>query len=134
MAAVFAAVLCISASAPAQATTDALDQSQVLIISYQNSLKLLAQTFTAGATGGLDRVSLAADTTFANISVTIQTVSANGAPSGTVLGMSNFSGALSCCRQFHDFFFNPTVPVASGTHYAIVVRVLVGAFTWYTSP
>jgi len=133
MAAVFAAVLCLSASAPAAATTDALDQSQVLIISQQSSLKVLAQTFTAGATGGLDRVSLAADTTFANISVTIQTVSANGAPSGTVLGTSNFSGALSCCRQFHDFFFNPTVAVASGTHYAIVVRVLVGAFTWYTS-
>ena len=134
MAAVFAAVLCISASAPAQATTDALDQSQVLIISYQNSLKLLAQTFTAGATGGLDRVSLAADTTFANISVTIQTVnSTTGAPSGTVLGTSNYSGSLLCCRQFHDFAFNPAVAITGGTHYAIVVRVLVGAFTWYTS-
>ena len=129
----FAAVLFLSASAPAGATTDALDQSQVLIISQQSSVKVLAQTFTAGATGGLDRVSLAADTTFANVSVSIQTVSANGAPSGTVLGTSNFSGALFCCRQFHDFFFNPTVPVTSGTHYAIVVRLLVGTFTWYTS-
>src|SRR5207247_7909980 len=88
---------------------------QVLIISYQNSLKLLAQTFTAGATGGLDRVSLAADTTFANLSVTIQTVNPmTGAPSGTVLGTSNYSGSLLCCRQFHDFAFNPAVAITGG--------------------
>src|SRR5207302_812046 len=36
-------------------------------------------------------------------------------------------------RQFHDFAFNPAVAITGGTHYAIVVRVLVGAFTWYTS-
>ena len=133
MAAVFAAALFLSASTPAQATTDALDQSQVLIISLQRQVALMAQTFTAGATGQLDRVSLATDTGFANISVTIQTVSTAGAPSGTVLGTSNFSGSLACCRQFHDFSFNPAVAITSGTHYAIVVRVLVGAFTWYSS-
>src|SRR2546427_173080 len=134
MAAVFAAALFLSASTPAQATTDALDQSQFLIISLQRRVALMAQTFTAGTTGQLDRVSLASDTGFANVSVTIQTVSATGAPTGAVLGTpSNFSGSLVCCRQFHDFSFNPAIPVTTGTHYAIVVRVLAGVFTWYNS-
>src|SRR3989475_5876914 len=134
MAAVFAAALFLSASTPAQATPDALDQSQVLIISLQRQVALMAQTFTAGTTGQLDRVSLASDTGFANVSITIQTVSATGAPTGTVLGTpSNFSGSLVCCRQFHDFSFNPAIPVTTGTHYAIVVRVLAGVFTWYNS-
>jgi len=133
LAAVFATALALSPAAPVQATADTLDQSQVLIISLQRQIALLAQTFTAGATGGLDRVSLASDSDFTNISVTIRTVTATGTPSGTILGTSNFTGSLVCCRQFHDFYFNPAVSITAGTQYAIVVTRVAGGFTWHNS-
>ena len=135
MAAAVAAVLSLASVVPAQATADALDQSQTLTLSFQRGIALMAQTFTAGATGQLDRVSLASDTTtgFANISVSIQSVSSILAPSGTPLGTSAFSGSVTCCRQFHSFAFNPAISITAGTRYAIVVRVLAGSFTWYNS-
>jgi hypothetical protein len=131
-----AAALSLAVALPAQATTDTLDQSQTVTISLQRQINFLAQTFTAGMTGQLDRVSLASDTTggFANVRVSIQTVTATGAPSGTTLGSPTaFSGGFTCCRQFHDFTLNPTVSITSGTKYAIVVQTLSGVFTWYNS-
>lgn len=135
-AAALAATLSLAIAVPAQATTDTLDQSQTLTMSSQRQITFLAQTFTAGMSGQLDRVSLAADTTtgFANIRVSIQTVSASGTPSGTTLGSPTaFSGSFVCCRQFHDFALNPTVSITSGTRYAIVVQTVGGVFTWYNS-
>ena len=135
-AAALAATLSLAIAVPAQATTDTLDQSQTLTMSSQRQITFLAQTFTAGMSGQLDRVSLAADTTtgFANIRVSIQTVSASGTPSGTTLGSpSALSGSFVCCRQFHDFALNPTVSITSGTRYAIVVQTVGGVFTWYNS-
>src|SRR5436309_2095428 len=135
MAAAVAAVLSLASVVPAQATADALDQSQTLTLSFQRGIALMAQTFTAGAAGQLDRVSLASDTTtgFANISVSIQSVSSILAPSGTPLGTCAFSGSVTCCRQFHSFAFNPAISITAGTRYAIVVRVLAGSFTWHNS-
>lgn len=129
-----AAVLALSFAFPAQAATDTLDQSQTIILSSQR-LSLMAQTFTAGASGALDRVSLASDTSYgsAKLNLSIQTLTNSGAPSGTKLATSSFQGALQCCRQFHDFAFNPGPQLAAGTKYAIVVQVVTSLLTWYDS-
>src|SRR5437773_1790617 len=135
-AAAVAAALSLAIAVPAQATTDTLDQSQTLTMSFQRQISFLAQTFTAGMSGQLDRVSLATDSTtgFANIRVSIQTVTSGGTPTGTTLGSATaFAGAFTCCRQFHDFALNPTVSITSGTSYAIVVQTVGGVFTWYNS-
>jgi len=128
-----AAGLSFSLTLPVQAATDSVDQSQTISTSFQR-LGLMAQTFTAGMTGQVDRVSLASDTSYGFVTLTVQIQSVKGgAPSGTVLGSSSFSGTVLCCRQFHDFAFTPGVPVTAGTQYAVVVNVSVGAFTWYNS-
>jgi PKD domain/K319L-like, PKD domain/Bacterial Ig domain len=129
-----AVALAFGFAAPA-AASDAVDQQQMLTISYQRQIPMLAQTFTAGVSGGVDRVSLASDTTtgFANVRVSIETVSGAGAPSGTVLGSTSWSGAVQCCRAFHDFGFSPAVSVTSGSKYAIVVQTVAGVFTWWNS-
>src|SRR5256885_11550955 len=135
-AAAVAAALSLAIAVPAQATTDTLDQSQTLTMSFQRQISFLAQTFTAGMSGQLDRVSLAPDSTtgFASIRVSIQTVTSGGTPTGTTLGSATaFAAAFTCCRQFHDFAFNPTVSITSGTSYAIVVQTVGGVFTWYNS-
>lgn len=130
---VLAAGLLVLFAVPAQAATDTLDQSQTLMLSNQR-LGLMAQTFTAGMTGGVDRVSLASDTSFGAVGLTvqIQSVTAAGAPSGSVLGSMSWHGTLGCCHQFHDFAFSPAVGVTAGTKYAIVVHA-AGLFTWYDS-
>jgi hypothetical protein len=128
-----AAGLSLSLTLPVQAATDSVDQSQTISTSFQR-LGLMAQTFTAGVSGDVDRVSLASDTSFGFVKLTVQIQSVSGgAPSGTVLGSSSFQGTVTCCRQFHDFAFTPGVPVTAGTQYAIVVNVIVGQFTWYNS-
>jgi PKD domain len=131
-----ALALAVFVSLPAQAaaTTDSLDQAQTIFTSFQR-LGTMAQTFTAGMTGQLDRVSLASDTSFGSVKLTvqIQSVSATGTPSGTTLGSSAFQGTVICCRQFHDFLFSPAVHITAGTQYAIVVKVASGLFTWHDS-
>ena len=129
-----AAVLALSFAFPAQAATDTLDQSQTLILNSQR-LGLMAQTFTAGSSGTLDRVSLASDTSFGamKINLSIQTVTSAGAPSGTKLATTSFQGTVQCCRQFHDFTFSPGPQLAAGTRYAVVVQVVTSLFTWYDS-
>jgi chitodextrinase len=127
--------LAVFISLPAQAeAADAVDQSQTIGTSFQQ-LATMAQTFTAGVTGQLDRVSLSSDTTSGSVRLTveIQSVTAAGAPSGTVLGSSSFQGTVICCRQFHDFAFSPAVHITDGTQYAIVVKRASGLFTWYDS-
>ncbi len=135
LAAAVAAALSLAVALPAQATTDTLDQSQTLTFGLQRQIPLLAQTFTAGASGQLDRLSLATDITgFATIRVSIRTVTSTGSPSGTTLGSPTaFSGSFVCCRQFHDFALNPTISITSGTKYAIVVQTVSGVLTWYNS-
>jgi hypothetical protein len=133
-AAAFAAVLSLSLTAPAQAATDTLDQSQTLTISLQRMIPTLAQTFTAGATGQLDRISLAYDTTgYTSLRVSIESTTASGTPSGAVVaGPFSWAGTVQCCKAFHDFAVKPALQITSGTKYAIVVQTLGGIFTWYT--
>jgi hypothetical protein len=121
----------LSFALPAQAATETLDQSQPLNGGLE-SVGQMAQTFTAGITGQLDRVSLSSDAGFAAGTVSIQTVSGTF-PAGTVLGTNSYSVSYLCCHGFHDFGFTPAVPVTAGAHYAIVVKVPRGKFTWYDS-
>jgi len=123
----------LSFALPAQAATDTLDQFQNTTSGVEMTGQM-AQTFTAGMTGQLDRVSLAADTSFATFTVQLESVS-GPFPAGTaVLGTSSFSGSYLCCRRLHDFYFTPTIPVSAGGHYAIVVLVPGRShLSWYTS-
>jgi len=121
----------LSFTLPAQAATDVVDQSQTLNGGLEN-VGQMAQTFTAGMTGQLDRVSLSTDTGFAAGTVSIQTVTGTF-PAGTVLGTSSYSVSYLCCRRFHDFTFTPAVSVTAGAHYAIVVTVPRGKLSWYNS-
>ena len=125
--------LALTFSLPAQAATETLDQFQ----NGTSGVELagqMAQTFTAGMTGQLDRVSLSTDTQSATFTVQLESVSGTF-PAGTaVLGTSTFSGSYLCCRRFHDFYFSPTIGVTAGGHYAIVVLVSGRShLSWYTS-
>ncbi len=126
-----AAGLALAFSVPAQATTDVVDQSQTNTSGFENTTQM-AQTFTAGMTGRLDRVSLSSDTGFASGSVQIQSVT-GAFPAGTVLATTSFSASYLCCRGFHDIAFNPAVSITAGANYAIVVRISSGQLTWRNS-
>ena len=133
LAAAFAALLALGAALPAQAS-DTLDQSQLYMFSLQRQIPMLAQTFTAGVPGQLDRISLGADTSsLTRLRVSIQTVTAGGTPSGTALWSTDLTVSWACCRGLHDVAVNPTVGMTQGTKYAIVVQTLAGIFTWYNS-
>src|ERR1700730_2876909 len=94
----------------------------------------MAETFTAGMTAQLDRVSLAPDASAATFTVQLESVSGTFPASTAVLGTSTFSGSYLCCRRFHDFYFSPTIGVTAGGHYAIVVLVSGRShLSWYTS-
>ncbi|HMC70894.1 MAG TPA: hypothetical protein VKJ07_17180, partial [Mycobacteriales bacterium] len=123
----------LAASLPAHGAADTLDQAQTLTIGLQRQIPVLAQSFTAGMSGKLDRVSIAYDTTGStSVRVSIQTTAASGAPSGTTIaGPVAWQGTVVCCRQFHDFSFGQGVNIAAGTKYAIVVQTVTGVFTWY---
>jgi hypothetical protein len=133
LAAALAAALALGAALPAQAS-DTLDQSQLYMFSLQRQIPMLAQTFTAGAPGQLDRISLGADTSSSTrLRVSIQTVTAGGTPSGTALWSTDLTVSWACCRVFHDVAVNPTAGMTPGTKYALVVQTLAGSFTWYNS-
>jgi hypothetical protein len=121
--------LALAFNVAAQAATDAVDQSQALTLSAE-SVGQSAQTFTAGITGSLDRVSLySAGAAFGTVQ--IQTVT-GAFPAGQVLGTASFGG--SYVRGFHDIAFAPTIPITSGSRYAIVVKSTGrSVLTWYTS-
>jgi PKD domain-containing protein/Big-like domain-containing protein/FIMAH domain-containing protein len=134
-----AALLPLAAATPAHAAAaDTIDQSLVMSswLSSQSSVPYFAQTFTAGVTGQVDRVSLPINTnfSFARFSVSIRTVNpSNHQPTATVLGSAPlFSGTIYCC-QFTDFWFTPNVQVTSGTQYAIVVAEGLGNLRWLDS-
>src|SRR5229473_1840264 len=109
---------------PAQATTtDTMDQFQ-LSNSGVETAGQMAQTFTAGVTGQLDRVSLSTDTSLATFTVQVESVSGTFPAGTTVLGTSNFSGSYLCCHRWHDYLFSPAIQVTKGGQYAIVVKVV----------
>ncbi len=137
MAAAIAAVLPLAFAVPALAAGDTPDQSLLMNPprSQQSNLPVLAQTFTAGVTGQVDRVSLQSDAAggFPGVAVTIQNVAADGTPGSQVLGTAANPASITCCKQPHDFTFNPKVSITAGTRYAIEVQVWAGTFTWYDS-
>jgi PKD repeat protein len=124
--------LTLSLALPVQAVTGTLDQSQNLTIGGEQT-PWMAQTFTAGMTGQLDRVSLATSMVAGSGTVTIQSVTGTF-PAGTDLGTMSFSLPLTGNRQFHDFAFTPAIAVQTGSHYAIVVKVVGRTrLIWYDS-
>ena len=141
VAAALAALLPLALAMPAQAAgPDAVDQSATLAFipfSYQTGLMSYAQTFTAGVTGQVDRVSLQNDTAggFAGFNVYLEQTDSQGHPDGhPITGKAATNPSLvNCCRQFHDYKFNPGVPVKAGARYAIVVQLLAGSFIWWDS-
>jgi PKD repeat protein len=135
--AALAALLPLALATPAQASTDTVDQSLVLsnAFSSQSGINFMAQTFTAGLSGGIDRVSLPVSTlnSFGKFTVSIYSVS-SGKPTATALGSApTFSGTLYCCSSWIDFAFSPSVSVTSGTMYAIVIQRTLGSVRWNDS-
>jgi PKD repeat protein len=133
LAAAAVATLSMSFVSPAQAATPTIDVQQLVFTTTQ-SPAVMAQTFTAGTSAELVRVSIPFYTGFAHISLGIQGVTADGKPDGTYKTQMSWSGAQSCCRSFYDFNLTTPIAVTKGTQYAIVVRRLSpGAFNWYFS-
>jgi hypothetical protein len=120
-------VVCAAcAFAPGAALAGTLDQQQTATTgssAIDNTISL-GQTFTAGLSGGLDRVDLdmAHEISSAPLALTaeIRNVS-GGAPGSTVLASqsvpaASFTGSLA----FVPFTFATPAPVVAGTQYAIV--------------
>ena len=128
--AVVAAALPLASIVPVHAA-DAVNQKQTVDTGANTLRTPMAQTFKAGLSGQVDRISL--EQTFPTLTENVQLQGVtNGKPDGTVLGSSSFTGALGCCKLWKDFTFNPTVPVTAGTAYAIVVAPSSN-LTWYDS-
>ncbi|MFH1451180.1 MAG: lamin tail domain-containing protein, partial [bacterium] len=79
-----------------------------------------AQTFTAGMTGNLTKVSLKVKSGGAPgpFTVEIRNVSGDN-PGSTLLGSASLSSISSTYAEY-DFIFSPAISVTSGTQYAIV--------------
>ena len=113
-----AAVLALSAGS-ALAAPDTLDQHQETSDyagGFDSGDYVTAQTFTAGISGGLDRVSLYGVTTDPNSHLTVKLV--EGDPTGTILA-TNTDVAPGSGGWF-DATFSPNVHVTANSTYAIV--------------
>src|SRR5215471_7187981 len=87
--AVAAAALPLTSIVSAQAA-DTLDQKQALDTGANTLRTPMAQTFTAGSTGQIDRISL--EQFFPSLTETVQIQAVtNGKPNGSVLGSSSFT-------------------------------------------
>jgi hypothetical protein len=115
--------------APGVAAAGTLDQQQPTITGSANQIQAaqsVAQTFTAGRTGGLDRVDLGlgkncvpGDLT-APLVVEIRNVS-GGVPGITVLATGSVPPTgVTTTSAFIPISFGKPAPVAAGTQYAIV--------------
>jgi hypothetical protein len=131
-----AAGMCLTLPAPAAALADTLDQSQTVANSSVTvpNTQMLAQTFTAGMSGQLDKLSLFIGQQFASGGESIQVQSvAGGKPSGVVLGGTSTSGVLN--PAWKDFPLSPAASVTAGTQYAIVLipTATSGNTSWTSS-
>ena len=135
-------MLPLALAVPAHAAGDSLDQSLVVNrfpASYQTNLPDLAQTFTAGLTGRLDKVSIQADSQngyAGGVTVTLHDIATDGiSPGPNVLGTATNPPLIlhGSAGLLSDFTFNPGVAVTDKTHYAIVVEVWAGNLKWYDS-
>jgi hypothetical protein len=76
-----------------------------------------AQTFTAGVSGGIDRISLWAMTADGSVTVEIR----DGSPTGTLLGTSSIATPISA-GAWYDAAFSPAVQVTALATYSIVIN------------
>lgn len=131
----------------AHAASDTLDQSMTtlsgcLCVAVQDNPSYVsasaAQTFTAGISGSVDRVSLPLWNLYSSgfpkgdLSVSIWDTS-NGLPSGnSALGSTTISGDSFSGYNFvwTDVTFTPAIPVTKGTQYAIEIVAGEGS-AWY---
>ena len=126
---------------PTLAMAGTLDQQQPLVGSMDvnaHSTQSVAQTFTAGLTGGLDQVDLNLDQSGSPpvpLTVELRDVAA-GLPGSTVLASENVlssSVVASPGSGWVSFAFPTPVPVTAGTQYAIVahsVAVFPQTYAW----
>ena len=135
-----AAVVLLAIPIVARATADAVDQAfpTNVLPGSVNSTKVMAQTFTAGTTGQIDKVSLTLETHSQLVTgwVQIRPVAADGSPTGGTLQPAstpiqftyNFGGSV-----YHDYTLSPAFPITAGTQYAIVWTARVGTGFWWGS-
>jgi hypothetical protein len=109
------------------------DSSGALAIDYD---QILAQTFTAGVDGKLDKVSVAVEKQMetgaslpGNLIVEIESVDGAGKPSGIALGngtaaaenFPNYSGPNNPSPAWVDITLTQPAQVSKGTQYALVL-------------
>jgi hypothetical protein len=130
-------ILAIPASGLA---ADTLDQTIAAgtVPNQANSNKVMAQTFTAGITGQIDKVSLPLESHSAFTTVTgwleIRTVDATGQPNGGTnwpTSLIPIAFAYPFGNTYHDFTISPAFPITSGTQYAIVWTAKIGTAFWW---
>jgi hypothetical protein len=98
----------------------------------------MAQTFTAGITGQIDKVSLPLESHSAFTTVTgwleIRTVDATGQPNGGTnwpTSLIPIAFAYPFGNTYHDFTISPAFPITAGTMYAIVWTAKIGTAFWW---
>ena len=129
-----AAAMSLWLSAPGAAATAVVDQQQAIASIGPILTKAMAQTFTAGMTGGLDHVSLRFTPTAAGSGwVEIRNVDSAGKPTGAALGgpadQVSFS-ASTFNSPYFDFKFPTPISLSSGKQYAILVLISIGTRAW----
>ena len=138
MAAALAAMLALAFASTVSAD-DALDQSVPTggaspQTNLFQQLGQMAQTFTAGQSGQLDRVSLfqgAPGFTAPTFTIQVWTVDRGQATLAAAGTPASFSarGSLGT-TAWHDFTLNPAVAVTAGTQYAIVLVTRPNTVRW----
>jgi len=128
---------------PGAATADTLDQQQT---SHEGFIITeccaLGQTFTAGLSGGLDRVELylgsaglfGLPSLASPLKIEVRTVEENGAPSAMVIASQTVpASSVPESGAFVPIAFAPPPHVLTDTQYAIVAYEVVpaGNFTWF---
>ena len=128
--------------APGTAAAGTLDQQQLDdsgIIVLAHSTSSIAQTFTAGLSGGLDQADLNLATSgspSADLNVQIRDASGTG-PGNQVLASNSIpASGVPGSHAFVQVGFNPPAPVVAGQQYAIVVysaTAFPNSYGWYGS-
>jgi hypothetical protein len=123
--------------APAVAVAGTLDQEQASVAGGSDNVvgtSALAQTFTAGISGGLDQVSLYLYKTgspTADINIEIRDGSGSGPGSNILAGRSLPPSSILTTGAFVPVSLAAPVAVVAGTQYAIVVWSSTGNATPY---
>lgn len=137
--------MCVaSGPAPATALAGTLDQQQTDSSGgslFIHSTHSVAQTFTAGLSGGLDQVDLnlgTSGTPTAPLSVEIRNVTSIAQPGSMILASHSVPAAsVPAAHAFVSINFATPAPVVAGTAYAIVAyssTVFPGDYyTWWDS-